>query len=241
MNLERLVRRTFRRFGLDVKRASLPGSSIGLTLNLLDFVQADIVFDVGANEGQFAQELLAFRPTTTIVSFEPASTAHTSLLKNARGNPNWIVAERMALGETSAQSKLYVTKNSQCSSLRPVNKERAQIGSSFDLQRVEITKIERFDNLCQRFVDRQARIYLKVDVQGAEKEVISGTVRIKDQIVAMQVEVSFQEIYVGQSTGFRLIEDLVTAGFDIYGISNGWRDARAGKLLQADAFFIPKR
>jgi len=238
VNLERLVRQTFRRVGLDVKRASLPGSSIGLTLNLVDVSRADIVLDVGANEGQFAQELIAFRPRTKIVSFEPGSAAHASLIKNARGNPNWIVAGRMALGDFAAQSTIYITQNSQCSSLRPVADGGPILSSSFDLRQMEVVQVERLDNICRRFVDRQSKIYLKIDVQGVEKEVIAGSLGVRDQIVGMQIEISFHEIYEGQSTGFGLVDDIVGMGFDIYGISNGWRDAKTGKLLQADMFFI---
>jgi FkbM family methyltransferase len=240
MNLERFVRHTFRHVGLDVKRASLPGSSIGLTLNLVDFSRADIVFDVGANEGQFAQELIAFRPRIKIVSFEPVSAAHASLIKNACGNPNWIVAERVALGEIPAQSEIYVTQNSQCSSLRGISDNGIKFGSSFDLRQVQVVQIERFDNICRHFIDRQSWIYLKIDVQGGEKEVMSGTLGVTDQIVGIQAEISFHEIYAGQSTGFEVVEDILGDGFDIYGISNGWRDGETGKLLQADAFFIQR-
>jgi FkbM family methyltransferase len=221
-----------------VKRVSLPGSSIGLTLNLLDLSQAGVVFDVGANEGQFAQELIAFRPKTKIVSFEPVSAAHTSLLKNARRCPNWTVAERMALGELRAESTIYVTRNSQCSSLRPAAENVSRLEPDFALSETEVVPVDRFDNVCRQFIDAQSKIYLKIDVQGGEKDVFAGSVGVRHQIVGIQVEISFHEIYAGQSTGFGLVDDIVSAGFDIYGISNGWRHAKTGKLLQADIFFI---
>ncbi len=238
MNPERLLRQTFRWVGLDVKRASLPGSSIGLTLNLLDKSQADITFDVGANEGQFARELIAFRAKTRIVSFEPVSNARISLLKNARGNPNWTVAERVALGEMPGEATIYVTQNSQCSSVRRVAEDVSMLESSFGLRQTEIVPVRRLDDICRQFIDAQSKIYLKIDVQGAEKEVFAGSAGVRDQIVGLQIEISFHDIYTGQSIGFGLVEEIVDAGFDIYGISNGWRDPKTGKLFQVDVFFI---
>lgn len=238
MNLERLVRQTFWRFGLDVKRASLPGTSLGLMLNLLKFSGADIVFDVGANEGQFARDLIAFRPRTKVVSFEPVSVAHALLIASARGKSNWVVAERVALGETSGTSTIYVTENSQCSSLRSITSDGPKLGSCFDLNKTESVPVERFDRLCRGFIRRESRLYLKVDVQGFEREVIAGSRGVMDQIVGMQVETSFHEIYSGQAIGFELVDYIVEAGFDLYGISNGWRDEKSGRLLQADAFFV---
>ena len=111
---EGIVRQVFWRLGLDVKRASLPGSSVGLMLNLLDAVGADLVLDVGANEGQFASELLCYRPNQSIISFEPGSEAHRRLSSRARRYPNWVVAERIALGAQPGISTLKLTQNSQC-------------------------------------------------------------------------------------------------------------------------------
>jgi FkbM family methyltransferase len=238
MNLERLARRLFRAIGVDVKRASLPGSSTGLTLNLLRDSHAGTVLDVGANEGQFAQELIAFHAKTKIVSFEPVAVAHTSLVENSRGRSDWIVAPKMALSDKPGQTKIYVTKNCQCSSLRPAADDILKADSAFDLVGTEQVQLARLDGVYSNFVDKQSRIYLKIDVQGHEKEVIAGASGMWNQIVAMQIEISFSEIYSGQPTGFWFVDDAVRMGLSIYGISNGWREPKTGKLLQADVFFI---
>lgn len=120
MNTDRLIRRTFRVLGMDVKRSSLPGSSTGLTLNLLRDSKADTVLDVGADEGQFGDELTAFGARPKIVSFEPVASAHSLLTKNANGSANWIASLRMALSDKAGSAKIYVTKNSECSSLQLV-------------------------------------------------------------------------------------------------------------------------
>jgi predicted RNA methylase len=58
----------------------------------------NLVLDIGANTGQFAQGLRAWDYKGRIVSFEPLTEAHAQLCRNAKKDMNWMVAERTAIG-----------------------------------------------------------------------------------------------------------------------------------------------
>ncbi len=238
MTVESLVRKLFWRLGLDVKRATLPGTSTGLMLNLLEFSQADLVLDVGANEGQFATELLSYRPNQPILSFEPGSEAHRKLNQFARRFPNWVVADRVALGAERGRSTLNLTQNSQCASLRKVAEAGPKLGTLFDAAGCEDVNVERLDCFSSPRIERAKRMYLKMDVQGFENEVFTGARNLLDRIEAIQVELSMKEVYEGQHVGLASLQQFIDGGYALYGISNGWRDRDTQHLIQFDAFLI---
>src|ERR1700747_2841378 len=58
----------------------------------------NLVLDVGANGGQFACEIREYGYQGRIVSFEPISSVHAQLVERAKGDRNWIIADRTAIG-----------------------------------------------------------------------------------------------------------------------------------------------
>ena len=84
---------------------------------LLRRFRVDVVFDIGANVGQFASELFGAGFAGRIVSFEPLSAAHGQLIETSQPEPRWAVAPRCALGESDGEATIHVAANSQSSSL----------------------------------------------------------------------------------------------------------------------------
>ena len=84
---------------------------------IIDTYNISVVFDIGANVGQFGLRLLQddnFKGK--IISFEPTIDAHLKLKKLSRQYPNWIVHERVAIGEIESVVKINVGGNSAESS-----------------------------------------------------------------------------------------------------------------------------
>ena len=81
------------------------------------------------------------------------------------------------------------------------------------------------------------RVLLKVDTQGFEKAVITGAGTVIDDIAAVQLELSFVELYEGQE----LFEDGVATmrdhGLELWTLDTGISDAH-GRLLQVDGLFV---
>lgn len=102
--LRHWIKQRLRGIGVDIQRlhvASDPGLQL---VQAMRHFGIDLVLDVGANRGQFAQELRANGFREHIVSFEPLSAAHTELVAAAAKDPAWRVHERVALGHPMDRS-----------------------------------------------------------------------------------------------------------------------------------------
>ncbi len=95
----RAVKRVLRGFGYDVIQYRPSSSDAAKLTALMRHAGVDLVLDVGANEGQFAQELRDGGYRGRIVSFEPLREAHARLQRAAAGHAGWTVHERCAIGD----------------------------------------------------------------------------------------------------------------------------------------------
>src|SRR5947208_7206134 len=80
------LRHALRRHGLDLRRWRPPDERRAA---LLESEGIDLVLDVGANRGQYAESLRARGYSGRIVSFEPLGAAHAELAAKAAGDPLW--------------------------------------------------------------------------------------------------------------------------------------------------------
>src|SRR5580704_2367040 len=90
--------------GLEVRQTSIYSSKKLRRRLLFSQFEIDLVLDIGANCGQFAQQCRANGYRGEIISFEPASSAHASLVLAAAADPLWTVADRVALGATNGEA-----------------------------------------------------------------------------------------------------------------------------------------
>ena len=74
---------------------------------ILKRYQINTVLDVGANEGQFVEELRQMGYEGKIISFEPVSTVFAQLAQKAQNDPNWDVYN-LALGEENTEKSIYI-------------------------------------------------------------------------------------------------------------------------------------
>jgi FkbM family methyltransferase len=197
-----------------------------------------MVLDVGANVGQFAQQLLAFKPRIDVISFEPQTSAHAILTENALGVKNWKVADRMALGAATTRTKINLSGNSASSSLRDMKKAHTEAAPESRFINEEEVDVKRLDEVFAGGFRSTDKIYLKIDTQGFEAEVLAGAEKILPHVVALQMEGSLVELYAGQALAFDLIRYAEQLGFKLFAISNGLSSPDTGQLLQADLYFV---
>lgn len=80
---------------------------------------------------------------------------------------------------------------------------------------------------------------IKVNVQGAELEVLTGATQTLTETVALVVEVSFFAFYFDGTEFDRLVATMRGAGFVVFDIENLSRRPLDGALSQADVIFVP--
>lgn len=205
-------------------------------LKLMERYGIDLVLDVGANTGQYAKLLRKAGYSGQIVSFEPLSAAFSRLARSASRDPRWR-AVNLGLGGRDTTATLHVSGDSQASSVQrmlPLHEEVAPYFSPVGEERIAIRKL---DSIWGDHVPEGSGVYLKLDTQGFEKQVLRGAARSLDRVQAIQIEISIEPLYEG---GF-LLPDVLRwmrrRGFSLMSIEYGFCHPETGQMLQMDGIF----
>ena len=167
---------------------------------LIDFLSSrdiQVVLDVGANVGQFATELRQAGYRGRIISFEPVKEVYANLEKAASGDPLWST-RNYALGAKPGAARINVSDYSVFSSILPLT----QTGRSFDatsqVVRTETIEVRPLDDIFEEFAGQ--RVFLKVDTQGFESQVLEGARSALPSILGVQLELPIEHLYEGEWT-----------------------------------------
>lgn len=169
------------------------------------------VLDVGANKGQYAKEIRSLGFNEQIYSFEPTSY-YEHLAKAGEGDNNWHTY-RFGFGKTSGKLEMYIASNDGESSsiLKPKNIMEQGFGISFEkTEEVEIKTLKEFLDL-----NVISNIYLKIDTQGNEMNVLLG---LSDQIYHISViefESALISLYEGETGHYEIAQYLISHGFKV--------------------------
>ena len=137
------------------------------------------------------------------IAFEPEITAHESLLTRIRHlgfHPDSELFSA-ALGGSENECLLYVTRQPGCSSIyKPISfyGELFNRPDNFIVDSVQNIKLQRADSLIGS--SDEAPILLKLDIEGAELDALSGFGEIMSSVWCLQVEVNFLPYREGQAS-----------------------------------------
>jgi FkbM family methyltransferase len=146
-----------------------------------------IIFDVGANRGQFLQlALREFGGQTVIHAFEPSSAAFADL-RLRFGGQSGVILNNVALGGEASQKSLYYdVAGSELSSLYARKIEHHGIS----LNGSELVQVRTVDDYCE--VQGVSRVnLLKLDVEGHELAVLRGAVEMFERGAIERVSFEF--------------------------------------------------
>jgi len=219
-------------FGLKLSRLKrLPVLELGI----------GYVIDVGAYTGTFARELRKNGYTGQIYSFEPLNSAHVELKRNASMDEKWHVHEPVALGSICKKSKIYVSANPTSSSLKQIldsHLEAASYAYTTGEQDVEVITL---DSMYAKWKKIGKPIYLKLDCQGFEEEILRGANNTLKFIDAVQIELSIVSLYKNQKKYSYFVKLFSSKGFILYNLIPGFSNVRTGQLLQFDGIFVREK
>lgn len=188
---------------------------------LLEYLNVDCVFDVGANAGQYARMLrndAGFRGL--IISFEPIPDRADEMREYARSDRFWHV-EQVALADHLGELDFSVMRSDQFSSLGVPKHTEASIFREHNVvEKVIRVKSETLEYAFRRLKEtyRFKRPFLKMDSQGFDVEILRSGYEIAHEFLGLQSELSVKKIY-NQSVDFRdAISFYNEAGFDLSAI-----------------------
>jgi FkbM family methyltransferase len=208
--------------------------------NLFARVEINCVLDVGANAGQFHDFLRGHVGYGgRIISFEPVAELALALKDRADKESNWDIC-RFALGSCDEARTINVTKRDQFSSFLQPDFSTIDDYLEFNqIEHQETVTVRTLDSVMDEIGCRaeDEHIYLKIDTQGFDLEVVKGAMRTLGKILAMQTEVSVLKIYDGMPDFLTAIRVLAEKGFDITAMFPVSRD-RMLRVVEFDCVLL---
>lgn len=179
------------------------------------------VLDVGARSANIGR-WRAFGQNLRYFGFEP-DEEECNFLNDAACHKQVPWEERyfpIALGKENEQRTLYITKKPQCSSLLEPNIENLDGFPFVDHLAMKRTAIVNSYSLSQ-WVDMHSINpidFIKLDVQGAELEILRGGENVVDSVLGLEIEVEFIEVYKNQPLFGEIDAWVRSKGFILFNI-----------------------
>jgi FkbM family methyltransferase len=229
------VKTLARRFNVDVRRLS---SATDATVALQAGIARrgiDLVFDVGANVGQFGRELRRAGYRGRIVSFEPLPEAHARLAGTAASDRLWDVHPRTALGEIDGEIEINLAANSASSSVLPMTERHLGAAEHSRYVGRVSSPIRTLDAVSGPYMASARGVALKIDTQGYEWQVLAGASSTLADVSGILCELSLLSLYDGQRLWLDVLGHLEHEGFTLWSLHPSFSDPRDGRTLQVDA------
>lgn len=237
MSIKNEIRSLLRKAGYDIYRFIPTSHPLARRKQILQSYKIDTVLDVGANSGQFAQQLRGdIEYANRILSFEPLSTAFQLLSENAKNDPTW-EAYNYAIGDTEEKREINIAGNSYSSSLLNMLPSHLKSAPESNYIGKETIDIKTLDSLFGNLCGASKNIYLKIDTQGYESKVLKGAENSLPNIDTVQMEMSLVPLYEGELLFNEMIMFMSNKGYTLIAIENGFSDSASGQLLQVDGIF----
>jgi FkbM family methyltransferase len=129
-----------------------------------------VVFDVGANIGDWTAEALALRPDASVHCFEPSPT--TFVMLEGRKLPGNVVLNNIGLGAERGRMDLFVFADGL-----GANSLYDRLGTDARAQRRETVDITTLDDYCgERGIEKID--FLKIDAEGHDFAILRGARRL---------------------------------------------------------------
>lgn len=240
-NFERITKKIFQGFGILIRKYNPATSEELRRIKLFQNYGIDLVFDIGANKGQYAMGIMDAGYNKKIVSFEPLSSVHKVLEEASKKYANWTVAPRCAIGAQSEEIEINISANSVSSTLLNMLDTHLQGAPESKIIGKERVPVLPLDEAARQFINYGKNIFLKIDVQGFEQQVLDGAQQILEKAKGIEMEISLVTLYEGQK---HLLPEVLAymkqKGFELSSIMPAFTDHKTGNVLQCNGIFFKK-
>tara|TARA_B100001093_G_C26784361_1_gene996008 strand:+ start:207 stop:956 length:750 start_codon:yes stop_codon:yes gene_type:complete len=238
--IKKIVKYILGLLNLELHRKRLSKHFYYHVVQTLKNFKIDIVLDIGANTGQFASTIIDFGYKREILSFEPIEEAHRQLVINSKKYSYWRVYDRCGFGKKNETKMINISKNSVSSSILDIKKKHTDIAPESAVVKREKIKLITLDYFFDKEKIGKKKIFIKIDTQGYEKNIIIGSKKNIKKIKGFMVELSIVELYKSEALLFEMCKILDKLGFKIWAIERGFTNKKTGQVLQVDVIFINK-
>ena len=197
------------------------------------------VIDIGANEGQFAKFIRKSGFKGELHSFEPLDEAYEKISKLSSNDKHWKVYQ-LAVGDACGETIINVSENSVSSSILEMNASHLELAPQSRYTKKQSIEIKTLDSLKENLELDKGNIFLKIDTQGFEKNVLLGAEKVLENIKTIQLELSLVPLYNGEELYFEISKYLYDRGYFLVKIIPGIYDKTSRETLQFDGIFHKK-
>ena len=236
--MKQTIKKLIRAMGYEIHRYNLSSSPTYQFQQVLQSQRIDLVFDIGANVGQFAKSLREVGYNDRIVSFEPLTDAHRALSLAANNVAGWDVHERCAIGDRNGTIQINVSGNSVSSSVLPILQGHTDAAPGSAFTKTEKTLIHTLDSLATQYMTSSNSTLIKIDTQGYEWHVLNGAEEVLKHAQGVMIELSIVPLYSGQRLWQDIFRRLESEGFRLWSLNPAFVDPQDGRTLQLDGLFF---
>jgi FkbM family methyltransferase len=222
---------------IGVKIIRYPNNDLLRRIKIINYLSINKIIDVGADTGKYSLELRTNGFKGDIIMIEPLSISYRYLTKKFR-NDVGIKILNIALGDFDGNQILYISKNHHSSSLLKVNELHTKTEISSSCIGQEEVKVFKMDTIFKNEFNENDKIFLKIDAQGFEKNILEGGALILKNITCIQLELSIEKLYEDSFLYDEIIIYLNKLNYKLVSLEPGFFDQVSGRLLQFDGIFI---
>lgn len=200
---------------------------------LADLAPATVV-DIGVNHGQFLHLASRLWSASDIIGVEPNAALAEKANTHYAGNPR-IRVDSCAVGAENGEIELFVTANDQNSSIHAPTDAFHDDRAADGVVRTEPVALRRLDTLLDGV---KGPMLVKIDVQGAELEVLQGAGDRLDDFTVIIIESPFEESYDGAAGFDEIYRFLTGRGFAYEGALGQLNSKHTGRVRQEDSIYV---
>jgi FkbM family methyltransferase len=237
--IERITKKLFQNFGILIRKYNPATSEDLRRIKLFEHYNIDLVFDIGANKGQYATGIMDAGYKNQIVSFEPLSSAHSVIDSLSKSYGKWTIAQRCAIGSSKQEIEINISANSVSSTLLNMLDTHIEGAPESKIIGKEKVQVYPLDEIALEHVKESKNIFLKIDVQGFEQEVLKGAQQMLSKAKGVEMEISLVPLYQGQNWLLpEILSYMSEKGFTLVSIVPAFTDHKTGKVLQCNGIFF---
>lgn len=193
------------------------------------------VIDAGANRGAFTDAFLLLHRPERVTLVEAIPELAKNLRARYSGDPRVSIVAA-ALSERNGEAQFEINRSEASSSLLPIDPRNSKwFARDLSVARTVRVPTMTLSELMTR-EGLQTVDLLKLDLQGAERLVLTGSAEVLDRIQVIYTEVFFESLYAGAWLFWDTNDFLSHRGFKLCGLSNIVH-APDGDLVQSNATF----
>ena len=195
----------------------------------------DLVFDVGANVGEYAKHLRYLGYNGRIVSLEPASEPFAALAASAKDDVLWDV-HQLAAGDVEGEATFNVANASVTNSFLATTDRFDDEHPGIVVTAQETVRVCRLDAFGDQ-VPKDAHLWVKLDVEGFEPRAIAGGKELLARADVIEVELATERLYDNEPLFFEVAPAIYELDFQLIAVAPAFV-APSGRTLKFDGVFV---